>query len=279
LNTRPWLWAGRALVLVVLTVLAVGSLLPLYWMITGSFKLQQNAMTVPPEWWPQQPTFANYQKLLFGSKPTLRWFLNSLITASGIAFGAVCTSSTAGYVFGKKAFPGRRALFSLIVLTMILPREVTLVPLLVLMKSLGWVDSYLGLIAPWVAYPFGIFLVRQFMQAIPNDLLDAARLDGAGEWGVFARVVLPMARPAVGAVAIFSFVGGWNEYLWQLMLVNREEMLTLPVGVSRLVSSLTSYDLGVAMAGATFAFLPMLVVFLLFQEYFVRGITLGALKG
>lgn len=267
------------LALTVLTLLALASLLPLYWMITGSLKLQQNAMSVPPELFPSAPTFANYQKLFFGSKPVLRWFFNSLGVASAIALGAVLTSTTAGYAFAKKDFPGRKALFTLIVLSMVLPREVSVVPLLVLMRKLGWVDSYFGLVAPFVAYPFGIFLVRQFMQGIPNELLEAARIDGAGEGALFARIVAPLARPAVGAVGIFAFVGGWNEYLWQLMIVNREEMLTLPVGVSRLVSSLTSYDLGLAMAGATFAFLPMLVVFLAFQSYFVRGITLGAVKG
>jgi multiple sugar transport system permease protein len=162
---------------------------------------------------------------------------------------------------------------------MILPREIFVVPLLVLMRRLGWVDSFPGLVAPFVAYPFGIFLVRQFMHAIPSELLEAARMDGAGEIQLFSRIVAPLARPAIGAVAIFAFVGGWNEYLWQLMIVNREEMLTLPVGVSRLVSSLSTYDLGLAMAGATFAFLPMLLVFLAFQGYFVRGITMGAVKG
>ena len=271
--------ACRGAALLLLTLVALASLLPLYWMATGSLKLQQNAMSVPPEWFPQHPTFQNYQKLLFGSKPVLRWFLNSVVTASAIAATAVFTSTMAGYAFGKKRFPGRSVLFGLIVVTMILPREVTLVPLLVLMRQLGWVDSYLALVAPFICYPFGIFLVRQFMQAVPNDLLDAASLDGAGEWATFARVVLPLARPAIAAVGIFAFVSGWNEYLWQLMLLNREEMLTLPVGVSKLVSSLTSFDMGVAMAGATFAFLPMLIVFLAFQDYFVRGITIGAVKG
>jgi multiple sugar transport system permease protein len=268
---------GTALLL--LTLLALASLMPLYWMVTGSLKLQQNAMSVPPELWPSEPTLANYQKLFFGSKPVLRWFLNSLVTASAIAAGAVLTSAMAGYAFARKEFPGRRVLFALILLTMILPREVSLVPLAVMMRGLGWFDTYMGLVVPYLVFPFGIFLIRQFSLGVPQELLDAARIDGAGEVGVFTRIVLPLIKPAVGAVAIFAFVGGWNEYLWQLVIVNDESMLTLPVGVSKLVSSLTSFDLGVAMAGATFAFLPMLAVFLLFQGYFVRGITLGAVKG
>jgi multiple sugar transport system permease protein len=146
-------------------------------------------------------------------------------------------------------------------------------------SQLKWFDTYQGLVAPFIAYPFGIFLVRQFMQNIPKDLIDAASIDAAGELGLFFRIIVPLARPAIAAVAIFSFIGGWNEYLWQLIIVNSERMLTLPVGVSKLVSSLTSYDLGVPMAGATFAFMPMLLIFLLFQNYFVKGITMGALKG
>lgn len=267
------------LALLLLTLLAVASLLPLYWMITGSFKLQQNAMSTPPEFWPSVPTLANYQKLLFGSRPAGRWFLNSLITAGGIALGSVLTSCSAGYAFAKKEFPGKRLLFGLILATMILPREVALVPLAIMMRGLKWYDSYAGLIVPFISYPFGIFLIKQFAQSVPRDLLDAAQIDGAGELGIFARVALPLLKPAVAATAIFAFVGGWNQYLWQLIIVNREEMMTLPVGVSKLVSSLTTFDLGVAMAGATFAFIPMLLVFLVFQSYFVKGLTIGAVKG
>jgi multiple sugar transport system permease protein len=267
------------LALGVLLVLAAASLLPLYWMITGSFKVQTAAMKVPPEWFPAHPTLHNYRQLFGGSKPVGRWFLNSLIVASSIALGAVLTSSLAGYAFGKKKFPGQTLLFWLLLLTMMMPRHITLIPLFILMRKLDWFDTYQGLIVPFIAYPFGIFLIKQFMQSIPNDLLDAARIDGATEWGLFMRVVVPLSRPALGALAIFAFVAAWNEYLWQLILVNEETLQTLPVGVSKLVSGLTSYDLGVAMAGATVAFIPMLIVFLLFQEYFVKGITLGALKG
>lgn len=267
------------LALGVLLALAAASLLPLYWMITGSFKVQTAAMKVPPEWFPAHPTLHNYRELFCGSKPVGRWFLNSLIVASSIALGAVLTSSLAGYAFGKKKFPGQTVLFWLLLLTMMMPRHITLIPLFILMRKLNWFDTYQGLIIPFIAYPFGIFLIKQFMQTIPDDLLDAARIDGAGEWGLFTQVVLPLSRPAIGALAIFAFVAAWNEYLWQLIIVNEEALQTLPVGVSKLVSGLTSYDLGVAMAGATVAFIPMLIVFLLFQEYFVKGITLGALKG
>ena len=130
-----------------------------------------------------------------------------------------------------------------------------------------------------MAYPFGIFLFKQFMQNIPNELIDAARIDGAGELRIFSHIILPLAKPAIGALAIFAFVAAWNDYMWQLIMVTKRPMLTLPVGVSKLVSALANFDLGLAMAGATFAFIPMLIVFLLFQDYFVKGITMGSLKG
>ena len=269
----------------VLTVAALAALMPLYWMTTGSFKIQADAMQTPPEWFPEQPTLDNYRKLfrhgelLTGTRPALRWLLNSIFVAASISISAVMTSALAGYALGKKRFPGRVFLFWLVVGTMMLPKQVSLIPLFLLIIKLNWLDTFSGLITPYLCFPFGVFLVRQFMQQIPDEMLAAARIDGAGEWGVFWHIVLPMSRPALGAVAIFSFMGAWNEYLWQLIVTNRPEMYTLPVGVSKMVSTLGSYDLGLAMAGATVAFIPMLAVFVAFQRYFVRGLSVGALKG
>ena len=237
------------------------------------------AMAVPPEWFPANPTLENYRKLLFGSTPTFRWFLNSLIVAGWVAFLAVLASVMAGYAFGKKEFPGKTVLFWLLIITMMLPRQISLIPLYIVMRDLGWFNTYQGLIVPYIAYPFGIFLFKQFMQGIPNDLLDAARIDGAGEIGTFRYVIVPLSKPAIGALAIFAFVGAWNNYIWQLLVITRRSMLTLPVGVSKLTATLGHYDLGMAMAGATFAFIPMLIIFLIFQDYFVKGLTVGAVKG
>lgn len=260
-------------------LLALASLLPLYWMVVGSFKVASNAMAVPPEFWPKAPTLQNWNKLLFGSSPSVRWFLNSLIISLGSAFFAVLTSAMAGYAFGKKIFPGRTFLFWLIIITMMLPKQISLIPLFIMMRDLKWINTYQGMIAPWVAYPFGIFLFKQYMPTIPNELIDAARIDGAGELQIFTRIILPLSKPAVGALAIFAFVAAWGDYIWQLIMVTQRPMLTLPVGVSKLVSSLLNYDLGLALAGATFAFIPMLLIFLLFQDYFVKGITMGSVKG
>ena len=265
--------------LLVILFLALASLMPLYWMITGSFKIQYDAMSIPPEWFPANPTLVNWQNLLFKGTPTFRWFFNSCVAASGIAVCAVLTSLLAGYAFGKKEFPAKTVLFWLLILTMIMPRQLFLIPLYILMRKLAWFNTYQGMIAPYVAYPFGIFLVKQFMQGIPNDLLDAARIDGASEVGIFRHVIVPLTKPAIGALGIFAFVGGWNDYIWQLLVVTRRVMTTLPVGISKLTAGLSYYDLGLAMAGATFAFIPMLIVFLIFQDYFVKGITMGAVKG
>lgn len=268
-----------------LGVAAIAALAPLYWMISGSFKLQEDALQMPPEWVPEHPTLQNYRKLFAsgdlwsGRRPAFRWLVNSLVVASCISLSAVATSALAGYALAKKRFRGRLFVFWAVVATMMLPRQVALMPLYLLIVRLDWIDSYAGLIAPYLCFPFGIFLVRQFMDQIPDEMISAARIDGASEWHVFWFIVLPMARPALGAVAIFSFMGAWNEYLWQLIVTNRPEMYTLPVGVSKLVSTLTSFDLGLAMAGATVAFLPMLIVFVMFQRYFVKGISVGALKG
>jgi multiple sugar transport system permease protein len=259
--------------------LALASLLPLYWMIIGSFKIQTNAMAVPPEFWPSAPTLENWQKLLFGRSPTWRWLLNSIAVASISAALAVLTSALAGYAFGKKDFPGRKLLFWLIIITMMLPKQISLIPLFILMRKQDWFNTYQGMIVPWIAYPFGIFLFKQYMQSIPNELIEAARIDGAGELRTFFNIVLPLSKPAIGALSIFAFVAAWNDFLWQLILVTERNMFTLPVGVSKLVSNLSNYNLGLAMAGATFAFIPMLIVFLAFQDYFVKGITLGAVKG
>lgn len=259
--------------------LAIILLLPIIWMVLGSFKIQRVALAYPPEFIPQNPVFDNWLRLLV-DRPSLRWMLNSFIVAGGISLFGVITSTCAGYAFGKKKFPGSTVLFWLILMTMMLPRQIYMIPLFVLMKNLDWFNSYQGMIAPYLVYPFGIFLMRQFMQSLPDELLEAGKMDGASELQLFWSIVIPLSRPAIGAIAIFAFMAGWNDYLWQLVITTDEQWLTLPVGVSKLTASgVGSIDIGVGMAGATFAFIPMLLIFLMFQQYFIKGITVGALKG
>lgn len=269
---------SRAVGLALVLLFTALALMPLYWMITGSFKVLSDTMKMPPEWFPASPTLANYRNL-FTNSPALRWLFNSIWVAGAAAVAAIGTSSLAGYAFGKKTFPGKKALFWLLLMTMMLPNEVMLIPRYLIISDLGWINTYRGLIVPFIAYPFGVFLVKQYMQSIPNELLDAARIDGAGEMRTFLRIVVPMAKPAIGAVGIFAFVAVWNEYLWQLVVTDHNEMLTLPVAVSRLIHGVGTINLGLAMAGGTVAFVPMLLFFLLFQRFFVTGISVGALKG
>lgn len=269
----------RYLALAIVVILALILFIPILWMILGSFKIQRVALAYPPELIPSNPVMDNWERLLIG-RPSMRWLLNSLMVAGGIAIFGVITSTCAGYAFGKKDFPGRTIFFWMILMTMMLPRQIYIIPLFVLMKSLGWFNSYQGMIAPYIVYPFGVFLMRQYMQSIPDELLEAAKMDGASELQLFRHMIVPLSRPAIGAIAIFAFMAGWNDYLWQLVLATDELWLTLPVGVAKLTASgVGSIDIGVSMAGATFAVVPMLLIFLLFQNYFIKGITVGALKG
>lgn len=269
---------GWWLAVLIVFIMAIASLMPLYWMITGSFKEQHNAIAYPPQMFPMPPTLKNWNMLL-GQMLTLRWLLNSFIVSAGVAAVGVITSTLAGYAFGKKKFPGQNALFWALLLTMMLPKQISLIPLFIMMRDFKWFDTYQGLIVPYIAYPFGIFLIKQFMQSVPNDLIDAAKIDGASEWQLFWRIVLPLTKPAVGALAIFAFMFGWNDYIWQLVMINKDTMLTLPVAISKLIAGWGSVDIGLGMAGATLAFIPMFLIFVFFQDYFVKGITVGAIKG
>jgi multiple sugar transport system permease protein len=281
---RRAIWAHRLgrlswwLAVAFVFFIAILSLMPLYWMITGSFKDQHGAIAYPPQLFPSPTTLKNWSSLLF-SMYAPRWLLNSVIVSVGVTILAVITSTLAGYAFGKKKFPGRTVLFWTLLLTMMLPKQISLIPLFIMMRDLKWFDTYWGMIVPYIAYPFGIFLMKQFMQGIPDDLLDAGKIDGASEWQVVWRIVVPLSKPAIGALAIFAFMGAWNDYIWQLIIINKEVMMTLPVGISKLVAGWSTLDIGLGMAGATLAFIPMLIIFIAFQDYFVKGITVGAMKG
>jgi multiple sugar transport system permease protein len=269
---------GRVITVGILLLLSGIYLMPLYWMVTGSFEPVTNTLKVPPDFFPPNPTAKNYNDLFDGTL-TVLWFFNSCLVAGVASICAVFTSSTAGYALGTKRFPGSNVLFYVVVISLALPSAVTIVPLFLIMRDLGWINTYAGLIAPDIAYPFGVFLMRQFMHTVPRELFDAAKVDGASEIQVFTRIVLPLTRPALGAIAIFAFINSWTNYIWQVVIINSEELQTLPVGIAKLASGYQDFNLGLAMAGATVAFLPMLLIFLFFQGYFTKGITTGALKG
>ena len=263
--------------LVVLIPVAIVALFPLYWLVTTALTPSSAAIRVPPSLIPAEPTLENFARL-FTQAPVVAWALNSLVIATAIMAGHVVFDSMAGYAFAKKRFPGKNLLFVLIVSSLMIPVHVTLVPRFILVSEIGLVNNPLGVILPSIADVFGIFLMRQFISSLPSELEDAARVDGASEWQVFWRIVMPLSRPAVATVAIFSFVGAWNAFLWPLIVLSRRELLTLPVGVATLQQEFTQ-NIGMVMAGAAVGAVPMIVLFLVFQRYFLEGVRVGGLKG
>lgn len=274
--SKETLTFGKLASNLLLVALALAFFFPFYWIVTGAFKVQNVAISIPPEWFPLSPTFQNFVDL--AKNPVLQWTINSFVVTIGTTI-LVCTSSAmAGYAMAKRRFPGRAVLFGLFIAAMSLPKQVIMIPLFTMLASWKWIDSYQALILPAVGWPFGIFLMRQFSQTIPTELLEAAKIDGYGEFRIFANIALPIMKPGLGALAIFTFISSWNDYFMQLILVNSTDMKTLPLGIASLQQEfLTNY--GLLMAGAALASLPMILVFVFFQKYFAQGITLGAVKG
>ena len=300
--------AYMILTLILISIVAVLFAFPLYWIITGSFKTGAAINATTPEWWPSQWVLTNYQKLFsgksaplwqlavpFGSKfsangepiyfsvgPTapaaIRWMINTVFMAVMSMILTCITAAMAGYALAKKRFVGRKLLFTLIVCAMALPKQVILIPLLREMSSLNLYNTIWAVIFPIVGWPFGVFLMKQFSENIPNEMLEAARIDGAGEIRTFIDVVFPMIRPGVGALAIFTFITAWNDYFLQLIMLNSQRKLTISLGIAKMQGE-ASTDFGLIMAGATLASVPIIAVFLAFQKYFTRGITMGAVKG
>ncbi|WP_226036630.1 carbohydrate ABC transporter permease [Aquibacillus saliphilus] len=260
---------------VILALAALFFIFPFYWIVTGAFKAQVVATAIPPTWFPLEPIIDNWITLL--NNPVLRWTFNSFFIASSEMIGVCLVSSLAGFVLAKKRFPGRKFIFVMFVAAMALPKQVILVPLFTMLADFGWIDTYKGLILPAIGWPFGVFLMKQFSQTIPTELLEAARIDGSSEIRTFIHIVLPLLKPAIGALAIFTFMLSWNDYFSQLVITRSTEMMTLPLGVATMQGEYKT-DYGVMMAGATLASVPMIVIFLLFQKSFTQGITMGAIK-
>ena len=266
----------KIFVVIVLALLAVFFIFPLYWILTGSLK---DAITInarAPQWFPLEPTLDNYVRLF--KQPAIQWLLNTIIIAVAAMALTCITAALAGYALAKKRFWGQTVLFSLLVCAMALPKQVIVIPLLQEMSALGLNNNLLAVILPTVGWPFGIFLMKQFSETIPTEMLEAARIDGASEVRTFVSIVFPMVKPGVGALAIFTFVNTWNDYFLQLIMLQRREVLTISTGIARLQGEVSS-DFGLIMAGAALAAIPIVAVFLMFQKYFTQGITMGAVKG
>ncbi|MDO5089285.1 MAG: carbohydrate ABC transporter permease [Leptotrichiaceae bacterium] len=262
----------------ILIALTIFFIFPFYWIATGAFKIQEVAISIPPEWFPLKPTLENFDKLLVPL--TAKWFFNSVFVSFSTTILVCITASLAGYALAKKRFPGGGLIFIVFVAAMALPKQVILIPLLKFITELGWIDTYKALIFPAVGWPFGVFLMKQFSHSVPNELLESARIDGCGELRTFMNIVLPIIKPGIGALAIFTFIASWNDYFSQLIFTNSEMMKTLPLGVASMAQSAEfSLNYGLLMAGALLASLPMIIVFLMFQNYFTQGVTVGAVKG
>ena len=300
--------AYMILTLILISIVAVLFAFPLYWIITGSFKTGAAINATTPEWWPSQWVLTNYQKLFsgksaplwqlavpFGSKfsangepiyfsvgPTapaaIRWMINTVFMAVMSMILTCITAAMAGYALAKKRFVGRKLLFTLIVCAMALPKQVILIPLLREMSSLNLYNTIWAVIFPIVGWPFGVFLMKQFSEGIPTEMLEAARIDGASEAKTFIDIVLPMVKPGIGALAIFTFINSWNDYFMQLIMLSSTSNLTISLGIAKLQAE-NSTDFGLIMAGAALAAVPIIIIFLIFQKYFTKGIAMGAVKG
>lgn len=263
--------------IILMSILTIIFVFPFYWIMTGAFKSQGEAIKIPPQWWPLHPTMENFQKLLV-QNPAGQWLINSVLIA-GLTMLLVCiTSSLAGYVLAKKRFYGQKLLFSVFIAAMALPKQVVLVPLVRIISMMGIHDTLSAVILPLVGWPFGVFLMKQFSENIPTELLEAARIDGCNELKTFTNIAFPIVKPGFAALAIFTFINTWNDYFMQLVMLASRDKLTISLGVATLQAEMAT-NYGLIMAGAALAAVPIVAVFLLFQKSFTQGITMGAVKG
>jgi multiple sugar transport system permease protein len=256
---------------------SVVMLVPFLWMVSTSLKAPGQVFTDPPQWIPRPVVWQNYLEAV-SIMPFGRFFLNSLIQSSSVTVLQLLTSSLAAFAFARLRFRGRDTLFLLYLATLMIPFPVTLIPNFIVIRFLGWVDTFRALILPPSFSPFSTFLLRQFFLTIPTDLDDAARIDGASSLDIWWRIALPLSTPALATLAIFTFMGQWNDFLWPLVVTNSLEMRTLPVGLSSFQSRY-AIQWHLLMAGSTIALLPVLVLFVVGQRYFIQGITLTGMGG
>jgi len=271
---------GRLQVLLIngaLLVLASASLAPLLWMLSVSFMPMGEASRFPPPLLPESPTLDNYREL-FMRTDAARSFANSLGVSLAVTLLSLLFNAMAGYAFAKLRFPGRDGLFRLLLAALVVPAQVAMLPLFLLMKQLGLVNTYAGVVLPALASVFGIFLVRQYARSIPDELLEAARIDGAGELRIFFQIVLPLLRPVLVTLAVFTFLAAWNDFMWPLIVLTGQEHYTLPVSLAAL-SREHIMDVELMMAGAVVTVVPVLLLFLLLQRYYIQGLLLGSVKG
>lgn len=263
---------------IALVVTGAISLWPMYWLFVTAVTPTLYALKTPPDILPFHASLANFQRLFSQATNYWSWASNSVVVALAITAFHVVFDTLAGYTFAKKHFPGRNVLFWLVISTLMVPTYVTFVPLYIVTHDLHLLNTLWAVILPGMASVFGIFLMRQYIQTLPGDLLDAARIDGCGELRTFWHIVFPLCRPAIGALAIFTFVQHWNDFFWPLIVLSNNSNYTLPVGIASLQGEFST-DYGIIFAGAALAALPMIIFFLIFQRSFLQGVRMGAFKG
>ncbi len=273
---NPKLNIKTVLIIILLSAMALLAFVPLYWMVITAITEPSLTMEFPPKLIPSKIVFTNFAEL-FQRKIIFRWTFNSLLVAGVITLLQIFFCSLAGYSLAKKKFPGAKIIFFIYIASMMIPAQVTLVPLYILISKFKMINTYFGLIFPGLAAPFGVFLMRQFMISIPNEIIDAAKIDGASEFRIYAKVILPMSKPALAVLGIFTFVKEWNTFLWPLIVTNTSNMKTLQAGLA-LLQEEVPLKYSYLMAGATYSAIPMIIIFLSFQKYFLRGITVGSIK-
>lgn len=284
-NCRQVVWAWYAaiagyrrsvLVHVLVVVAAAISVLPYYWMLSSSFKTAENVFRIPIQWFPDPMNWRSYLAA-WRAHDFTRYFLNSFLVAGLITLGNLFLASLAGYSLARFRYFGQGILFILILSTVMLPLEVTMVPLFLIIKRLDWANTYQGLIVPFLVEGFGVFLMRQYMLGIPRDLIEAARIDGASEFRIYWQIVLPLCKPALAALGVFTFREAWDMYIWPLIIVTKDALRTVPLGISLFMNDYdTSWNL--LMAIAALGTFPMILLFFFLQRAFVQGITLSGLK-
>ena len=270
IRTPPWIYA----------VLLVGLFLvviPFVWMLVSSFKPEAEVRAVPPTWWPETLTLDNYDRL-FTQLDFPTYFMNSVIVALSVTVGNVVFCSMLGYALAKLSFPGKKLLFLIVLGTLMVPGVVTFIPLFVLTTKMGLSNTLIGMILPFLAAPFGVFLMRQYISALPDELIQAARIDGAGELRIFASVIMPLCGPALATLGILTFLGSWNNFLWPLVVAQTEDKYTLPVALALYAVGQNATQYGLLLAGSVVVVIPVLVLFLFLQRHIMQGIAMTGIK-
>lgn len=276
IETRRSQMMGQLVLYAIMIIISIATVVPFLFMASTSFTESFTMMSYPPRLIPPDPSLNNYYDVIFNFQGGLfpRWFFNTVFTTAAITIGSLFLNTLSGYLFAKKAFYGRDVLFALLLSTLMVPRAVTLIPAFQVVRYAGLFNSYWALIIPALATPFGIFMMRQFISSLPTALIEVAKIDGASELRIFWSIIMPLSKPAMAALGIFTVMTAWNDFLWPLVVLRATEMRTLVVGLATIQGQYV-VNYGMVMAGSVLTVLPLLILYILFQPYFVEGLRMG----